>query len=97
MQGWPLYRSFTRIVRLQIIRHFERLEKSRFASAVQFHTIAASPGGEIGRRKGLNRLSSQYGNDWCEWSQIRGNLSAVGRWQSRAKSGTRSFRVFGKV
>ena len=33
------------------------------------------PGGEIGRRKGLKILSTQTGNFWCEWSQIRGNLS----------------------
>jgi len=32
------------------------------------------PGGEIGRRKGLKRLSTQFGNGWREWSQIRGNL-----------------------
>jgi len=23
----------------------------------------------------LNTLSTQAGNSWCEWSQIRGNLS----------------------
>ena len=33
------------------------------------------PGGEIGRRKGLKILSTQIGNFWCEWSQIRGNLT----------------------
>ncbi len=44
------------------------------------------PGGEIGRRKGLKiKLSTQLGNHWREWSQIRGNLSALRRWQSRAK------------
>lgn len=35
------------------------------------------PGGEIGRRKGLEgNLSTQSGNAWCEWGQIRGNSSA---------------------
>ena len=33
------------------------------------------PGGEIGRRKGLKILSTQSGNYWCEWCQIRGNLT----------------------
>ncbi len=35
------------------------------------------PGGEIGRRKGLKILSTRFGNSWCEWCQIRGNLSGM--------------------
>ena len=36
------------------------------------------PGGGIGRRKGLGDVSTQVGNAWREWSQIRGTLSALG-------------------
>lgn len=33
------------------------------------------PGGEIGRRKGLNYIEHSAGNCLREWGQIRGNLS----------------------
>ncbi len=65
--------------------------------AVKSHTIRAGPGGEIGRRKGLNRLSTQRGNGWCEWSQIRGNLSLGGRGNPELSPGVRGVREFGKV
>ena len=40
--------------------------------------IAACPGGEIGRRKGLNEIEPRMGNSAVEWGQIQGNLSASG-------------------
>ena len=63
----------------------QKLTPTRFCSSI-FYNLPC-PGGEIGRHKGLNELSTQEGNTWCEWSQIRGNLNHVcsRAWQSRAK------------
>ncbi len=54
------------------------------------------PGGEIGRRKGLKILSTQTGNFWCEWSQIRGNLSGNADGNPELSFGT-IFRSFESV
>jgi len=72
-------------------------KKSCFAWGVRFPTMGLGPGGEIGRRKGLKRLSTQLGNGWCEWSQIRGNLDPCGWWRSRAKTEYRKIPGLGKV
>ncbi|TDY02812.1 hypothetical protein EDC23_1196 [Thiohalophilus thiocyanatoxydans] len=45
---------------------------------VEYIPSHRSPGGEIGRRKGLKKLSTRLGNGRREWSQIRGNLSTQG-------------------
>src|SRR5512138_1866806 len=48
-------------------REFSRLSSSGLQSA-----FPPCPGGEIGRRKGLEKLSTRLGNGRREWGQIRG-------------------------